>query len=49
MRYNVAQGALCYVSTRFLHVMQGFGRLLCIKVLNKDPAAMYFKLFISLS
>jgi hypothetical protein len=49
MRYNAAQGALCEVSTELLHVMQGFGGLLCIKVLNKDEAVMHFKFFVSLS
>jgi len=46
MRYNVPQGALCEVSTELLNVMQGFGRLVCIKFLNKDQAAMNFKFFI---
>jgi len=41
MRYNAAQGALFEVSTKFLHVMEGFVRL-CIKALNKYQAVMYF-------
>ena len=49
MRYNVVQGALCEVSTELLHVMQGFCRLVCIKVLNKDQAVMHFKFFIPIS
>ena len=49
MRYNVVQGALCELSTKFLHVMQGFGTLLCIKVLNKYQAVIYFKFFVTLS
>ena len=46
MRYNVAQGALCDVSTELLKVIQGFCRPLCIKVLNKDQGVMNFKFFI---
>jgi len=49
MRYNVPQGALCDVSTELLHMIQGFGRLVCIKVLNKDQAVMHFKFFIPIS
>ena len=49
MRYNVDQGALCEVSTKFLPLMQGFGRFLSIKALNKYQAVMHFKFFVSLS
>jgi len=49
MRYNVAEGALCDVSTELLHVMQGSGRPVCIKVLNKYQAVMHFKFFVPLS
>jgi len=49
MRYNVAQRALCDVSTELLHVIQGFDRPLCIKVLNKYQAVMHFKFFVPLS
>jgi len=49
MRYTVAQGALCEVSTKFLPVMQGFDRFLSIKAVNKYQAVKHFKFFISLS
>jgi len=49
MRYNVAEGALCELSTKFLQALQGFGRLLCVKVLNKYKAVIHFNMFVSLS
>ena len=49
MRYIVAQGALCQLSAKFLPVMQRFGRLLCVEVLNKYQAVMHFKFFVPLS
>jgi len=44
---GVAQRALCEVPTELLYVVQGFGRRIIIKFLNKYQAVMHFKFFLS--
>jgi hypothetical protein len=46
---NVVQRFFFEVPTKFLHVMQGFGRRFIIKLLNKYQFVMQFKFFLSLS
>jgi len=41
----VAQRSFCEVPTEFLHVMQGFGRRIIIKFLNKYQFVMHFNFF----
>jgi hypothetical protein len=43
------QVALCEFRTELLHVMQGFGRRIIIKFLNRYQAVMHFKFSLSIS
>jgi hypothetical protein len=45
----VAQVVLCELPTELLHVMQGFGRRIIFKFLNRYQTLMHFKVFLSIS